>query len=358
MFEVVVPAYRVRGICSAAPVDRLWFNVTAQSPGLHGVYTMPRVSYDRIANLTSKTRPVAFWYVRNFTCASDQQLRHYDINRTRVSSCLTSSSPNIFAVLPKRELICVVAINTLARASVGVRMRVYFADGEMQDAGNGTAAPLPKPSTASSSITRSTLAHLEIWRFALLSLVVIAAAVSLHGNNSIPGGQMHGQCTNASVDTISLDVNITAGPGLEGVYVVKPSEYDKLSSVFPLVHSNGQSTGAASDRRMALFDYFIMPSCISGEGQRVSKCFNGDRTSEDRHTPRIHLSTPQPVCIALVNANIDETVTAIWKAEFTLDDGSDSAVTASSSRASIAWHGRLPVVVATVTGIFAAVIAV
>jgi hypothetical protein len=124
---------------------------------------------------------------------------------------------------------------------------------------------------------------------------------------------------------VAIDVTVTNGPGLDGVYVLDIENYIKLRSQFKTTNTtthnnnNNSSSSVTTSKHdtSTLFNYFVNPSCVA-DTYRITWCNDGDSSDMGKEISPTILSKANRICIALSNVNVTSAVTVILRAQLEL----------------------------------------
>ncbi|KAI9594258.1 hypothetical protein BDF19DRAFT_414647 [Syncephalis fuscata] len=128
------------------------------------------------------------------------------------------------------------------------------------------------------AISTSALRLIPTLLAAVLLLLFSNCVIAERFQNStvVPPDQIRSQCSVGLINKISIDVTVTNGPGLDGVYVLDFENYTKLANQFANTTTNKPDLRLASsaDQTSSLFNYYIKPSCVADD-KRITWCDNG-----------------------------------------------------------------------------------
>jgi len=118
---ITVPGSGVAGKCSSTPITTASFNATIPSPGITGVYLLPKAEYDKLtsASQAPSQTPVQFNYYIDYSCTGGA-----------VTTCSKSTGSSKL----NSDIICVALVNAGTNSTANGDLTVSFDGGSANGA--------------------------------------------------------------------------------------------------------------------------------------------------------------------------------------------------------------------------------
>jgi len=112
--SITVPGSGVAGECSSAPVNTVSYNATIPTPGITGVYLLPKTEYNKLvaASQAPSQTPVQFNYYVDYSCTG--------------GGITTCSQTTAASVLSSNDTTCVALVNAGTNGTVTGVLNVQF----------------------------------------------------------------------------------------------------------------------------------------------------------------------------------------------------------------------------------------